>query len=662
MSAKAGPTAPQAPHDFNYSPDSIAKVTAVAIERTRKLEDAIGSLKPQDCTFQNVVLPLALDEAAFASETDPAAFMQSVSTNKLVRDAATEATMKISDFSIESSMRKDIYIALQNVQQNTPANSLGPESARLLERMLRDKRRAGLALPDDKQAKFKDIKTQISNKCIEFRKNCDEENGLILLTKEELNGVPKDVISGYPQEQVGDTGVQYKVTHKTPDLVPLMRYCKNPDTRRRAYLSNENRSSENAPLFKEIIELRREAADVIGYDEWASFVTETKMVKTSKAAIEFLDDLQKKIKPIGEKERERLIALKKDDCSEQAMPFDDTFYAWDYRYLDRLYTERTLKLDDEETKAYLPVTKVVPKMMELYQNLLGVQCFPASDATTWYDEVTVWAVWDKKALQQNEETKDGFCGYLYLDLFPRDSKASQSLFDDMPGTVFCHALKQAVATSGYSRFHGTSVVRDFVEAPSQMLENWCYDPSVLKLLSSHYQIGEPMPDILIEKIVKSDEINQGLFNLRQLFFGKFDLTVHTSKDTIDYTKFWNDLRAEASTASTTQRKVLSSAHQVALTSIGNATLPPGQASFAHLVGGYDAGYYGYLYSQSFSADMFSTVFAKNPLSSEEGMHYRREILKPGGSRDEMESLKAFLGRAPNNEAFMKKLMRGASHL
>ena len=153
------------------------------------------------------------------------------------------------------------------------------------------------------------------------------------------------------------------------------------------------------------------------------------MVKTSKAAIEFLDDLQKKIKPIGEKERERLIALKKDDCSEQAMPFDDTFYAWDYRYLDRLYTERTLKLDDEETKAYLPVTKVVPKMMELYQNLLGVQCFPASDATTWYDEVTVWAVWDKKALQQNEETKDGFCGYLYLDLFPRDSKASQSLFD-----------------------------------------------------------------------------------------------------------------------------------------------------------------------------------------------------------------------------------------
>ena len=146
------------------------------------------------------------------------------------------------------------------------------------------------------------------------------------------------------------------------------------------------------------------------------------MVKTSKAAIDFLDDLYTKIRPIGLKERDRLLALKKQESAELQIPYDDTFYAWDYRYLDRLYTERTLHLDDEETKAYLPVDKVVPKMMDLYQNLLGVQCFPVTDATTWYEEVSVWAVWDRKALQDEAEPEDSFCGYLYLDLFPRDSK------------------------------------------------------------------------------------------------------------------------------------------------------------------------------------------------------------------------------------------------
>ena len=133
------------------------------------------------------------------------------------------------------------------------------------------------------------------------------------------------------------------------------------------------------------------------------------MVKTSKAAIDFLNDLYSKIKPIGEKERDRLLALKKEESFELGIPYDDTFYAWDYRYLDRLYTERSLKLDDEETKAYLPVDKVVPKMMELYQNLLGVQCFPVQEATTWHEEVSVWAVWDNKALEHQKKSQDSFC-------------------------------------------------------------------------------------------------------------------------------------------------------------------------------------------------------------------------------------------------------------
>lgn len=315
-------------------------------------------------------------------------------------------------------MRKDIYEALQHAQQNTPPNTLDAPSQRLLDRFLRDKRRAGLALPEDKQAKFKELKTKISNLCIEFHKNCDEENGFLLFTKEELNGVPDAVVSGYATvEEGGET--KHKVTHKTPDIVPLLNNAKNPTTRKKAYISYENRSTINTPLFKEIMELRKEAAAVLGYDTWADFVIETKMAKNAKTANAFLDDLLEKIKPIGEKERDRLLQLKKEDCEEQGIPFENTFYAWDYRYLNRLYVEKHFQLNDEKVKQYLPVEHVVQKVLEIYQRILSVKIVQVQDAQTWHQDVTVFSVWNKVADGQD---KDSFLGYLYLDLFPRENK------------------------------------------------------------------------------------------------------------------------------------------------------------------------------------------------------------------------------------------------
>ncbi|KAL7009563.1 metalloendopeptidase [Cystobasidiomycetes sp. EMM_F5] len=658
MSSAEGPSPPQAAYAFaEITAESISKITQEAIARARTLEDRIGTLAASQCTFDAVVRPLALEEARMDVETDSVTFMQSVSTDKALRDAATQATKELSDFGIESSMRQDIYIALKQTSENTKSGSLDAESDRLLERMLRDKRRAGLSLSAEKQAKFKELKTQINNKCIEFRKNCDEEAGFLLLTEGELEGVPDSVLSGY--EKVEDGGEsKCKVTHKTPDIVPVMRYCKNPSTRRRAFLSFENRSSINTKLFQEVMELRREAASVIGYSTWADYIIEPKMAKSAKTAIDFLEDLYSKIKPIGELERDRLLALKKQEAGELKIDFDGQFNAYDYRYLDRLYTERTLKLDDEEVKQYLPVEQVVSKTFQLYQDLLGVQCFQDKKAQVWHKDVTAWTVWDKDI--QGDQS---FMGYLYLDLFPRENKYGHAaVFTLQPGFVkedgsrsypvcsmvanlakptadqpallshydfvtFFHEMGHAwhclLSRTLFARFAGTRVARDFVEAPSQMLENWCYTHKVLQDVSQHYKTKKPMPDELIEKIIKSDSINKGLFNLRQLMFGKFDLTVHTSKEPLDYTKLWNDIREE-----------------VALTKLVTDKLPEGQGSFAHLVGGYD-------------------VFAADPLSREKGSLYRKEILGPGGSRDEMDSLTAFLGRPPSNDAFMKKLLSGA---
>lgn len=317
-------------------------------------------------------------------------------------------------------MRKDIYEALQNAQQNTPPNTLDAPSQRLLDRMLRDRRRAGLGLPEDKQAKFKELKTKISNLCIEFRKNCDEEGGYLLFSKDELKGVPETVIDGY--EVVEENGKKkYKVTHKTPEIVPIFNNAQNPETRKKSFISYENRSTINTPLFKEIMELRKEAAAVIGYDTWADFIIEPKMAKTAKTAIDFLDDLLAKIKPIGEKERDKLLELKKQDCEELGIPFENTFYAWDYRYLSHLYVEKNFQLNDELVKQYLPVEHVVKKVLDIYQTILSVKIVPTQDATTWHKDVSVFSVWDKTA---GEDSQEAFLGYLYLDLFPREAKVS----------------------------------------------------------------------------------------------------------------------------------------------------------------------------------------------------------------------------------------------
>lgn len=322
------------------------------------------------------------------------------------------------DFNIESNMRQDIYQALQHAQANTPRDSLDAASQRLLDHMLRDRRRAGLALSEADQVRFKELQIKISKLCIAFQKNCDEEKGYLLFSKEQLRGVPESVIDGYEQVEV-DGQKKYKISHKTPDVNPVLDNAKDPETRKKAFMSYESRSKINVPLFNEIMELRKEASAVIGYKTWADYIIEPNMAKTAKTAIDFLDDLHAKLKPIGEKEIEKLLVLKKQDCEEFGSPFDDRFYAWDYRYLTCLYVDQNFQLNDELVKQYLPVQHVVEEVLGIYQRILSVKITQVHDAVTWHEEVTVFAVWDQL---DDDDNADGFIGYLYLDLFPREDK------------------------------------------------------------------------------------------------------------------------------------------------------------------------------------------------------------------------------------------------
>ncbi|GLB38470.1 putative peptidase family M3 [Lyophyllum shimeji] len=666
-------TPPQPPPSWSHSAEDITVLTEQFITANRGVQDKVAALAPKDCNFTSVFVALAEADARFDSGTEPLTFYQNVSPPKELRDASNKAESLLRQFGVDSSMRVDVYqakvAAKKNLVESGEWEKMLPEEKRLVDKMILDGTRAGLALPEDKRTELTTLKKELSQVCLDFSKNFNEENGVITFTQEELKGVPKDVISGYTK-RTEDGKEVYDVTYKTPDIFPIFKFAENPETRRRAQEGHESRLAVNVPLLNKALDLRRQIAALLGYDTWADYVTEEKMVKSGKNVENFLNDLEDKLRPVGLKERETLLALKKREHEEKGLPFDGEFYIWDYRYYDRKFIEESLKLDDMLVKEYFPVAVVVPTILSIYQKLLGVR-FEEIQGSTWHPDVQQFAVWEKDAKDDS-----GFVGYCYLDLFPRASKYSHAaVWPLLPGyelpdgkrhypiaamvanlakptpekpalmrhddvVTFFHEMGHVfhglLSRTKFARFHGTSVARDFVEAPSQMLENWCWEPKVLEQMSSHYERKEPLTPELIEKIVQSRYVNVGLFYLRQLFFAKFDLKVHTDKQSEDYTELWNSLREKIS--------------------LVKAKKPcPGQGTFGHITGGYDAGYYGYTYSLVFAADMYDTVFRADPLDPARGKQYREKILRPGGSREETESLKDFLGREPNSDAFLREL-------
>ncbi|KAH7885032.1 hypothetical protein F5I97DRAFT_1810510 [Phlebopus sp. FC_14] len=677
-------TPPQNAPRWNHTPEEVLQFTKDALAQNKAVADRVAALPQAECNFETH--PLATAEAEVDVLVEPLAFYQNVATSKELRDASTEAEKLQRDFAVEESMRLDVFLAKVAAERNLRASGayekLSKEQQRLVEKMVLDGKRAGLSLPEKEREELMALKKELSQACLDFMKNFNEEDGRVSFTREELDGVPEDVISGYTKRIDGDKEL-YDITFKTPDIFPLFKYANSPRTRQTAHEAFEARLAVNEPHLARALDLRRRIAAMLGYPTWADYITEVKMVKTASNAEKFLNELQAKLLPIAKHERTTLLALKKEEHEKRGLPFDGEFYIWDYRYYDRLFVKKTLNLDDSLVKEYFPVSVVVPTILDIYQNLLEVKFVEVKGNAkdVWHPEVQQFAVWEKGATDES-----GFVGYCYLDLFPRAAKYSHAaVWGLLPGyelssgkrrypltamvanlakptperpalmrhddvTTFFHEMGHVfhglLSRTRFSRFHGTAVARDFVEAPSQMLENWCWEPEVLKKMSSHYETQEPLSADLIDKIINSRYVNVGLFYLRQLFFAKFDLKVHVDKDAADYTALWNELREKISL-------------------VKGGAPQPGQGTFGHIVGGYDAGYYGYTYSLVFAADMYATVFKKAPLDPNLGKLYRDKILLVGGSREETESLEDFLGRPPNPEAFIEEIsgsVKGTANL
>jgi metallopeptidase MepB len=698
MAAAQYQTPPQPPPLFTYTAASIISETErLNADYKKLLDDIVGQTQPENATFAKVLSPVLADDNVSCKARRIMSFYQHVSPHDELREASTKADEITNEFDIECKMREDVFNVVNGAFEQRASESLDVESLRVLEKERKRYIRNGLLIPaGEKRDRFKEIQKRLGTLCIQAQKNLNEEKGAIWFTPEELKGVPEDDINIDELEKgTGENEGKVKLGFKYNHYFALIKYAHNPETRRRYLVADANKVNKNVPLFQEIITLRDEAARLLGYPDHASVRVEEKMAKNPTTINEFLGGLRGRLLEGGKQDIAKLLEYKKKDCEEKGIPFDGNFYMWDTSYYSRIQKEKEYSIDEIAISQYFPVDSTFKGMLKIFEEIFGlvfveikeedrkrISSTGKAEDIVWHEDVHLYSVWN------GEDGGNEFVGYLYIDLHPRDNKYGHNAnFGIDPGylkedgtrnypstalvcnfskpsatkpsllkhhevvTLFHelgHGIHDLVARTRYSYFHGTSVVDDFVEAPSQMLENWCWTPSVLKSLSHNWETNEQIPDGLIEKLISTKNLNSATQNLAQLLIGTFDMTIHTPKSheavkELDAGKLWNTLRGEV-TGIKGPEDVGEGLNW------GNR-----HANIGHFIGGYDAGYYGYLWSEVFSADMFHSFFKKNPMDKEQGRRYRKTVLEKGGSRDEMEFLTEFLGRPPNSEAFYKEL-------
>lgn len=650
--------------DFRkITPEDIEKQTDALIAKQRSAYNRVGSLPLVQVTYENVIKQLADLMTERSTEGSPLDFPQHAAVDKAVREASSKAEQKLEEFDVEMSMRRDIFDRVVGFKNSVGTGGLTAEQKRLVEKLILHGKRNGLHLSDEIQQEVKKIKKRMSELSIKFQRNLNEDNTKLFFTREELAGMPEDFID----ELTRGEDSKLEVTMKYPHLFPITKKCHVPNTRRLMVTASQSKCmEENTPILEELISLRQKQAELLGYKNHAHYVLEERMAKNPENVAHFLTNLSEKLQPLWEDEKVVMLKFKKEECEKYNYEFNGQLDFWDLRYYMNQVEEKMYAVDQNEVRQYFPLEKVTSGLFDIYQTLLGLQFTQVTEADTWHDDVKLYRVTDHRSGEN--------LGYFFLDLYPRDGKFGHAaIFPLQPSCVgadgsrqvavcammcnftkptkdkpalldhsevesyfheFGHVMHHICSHADFAMFAGTHVERDFLEAPSQMLENWVWEKEPLTLMSGHYETSKTLPDEIVGKLAKSRKANAGGFNLRQIILGTFDQTIHT--------------RGEADTKALftqTYKDIMG------IEPIPNTNMP---ANFGHLAGGYDAQYYGYLWSEVFSMDMYDSCFKKQGiLNPDIGARYRQSILQPGGSKDAQDLLREFLGRDPTPDAFLR---------
>jgi len=648
---------------FETTTNEINAAVEKAIASGNAALDRIGKLTIAEVNFTNTVRALD-DLGSQLSFTDNRlSVIQQTSTNANIRDGATEALRNLEGWMVKIDYREDVYRALKAYADTKP--KLQGEDAKLLFETMRDYRRAGLDLPKADRDEVERMRTELSSVSLDFEKNVEDAKAPVKFTKAQLEGLPDDFLK---QVKTGDD--EYTVmANITVNYLRVLDNAKQEDTRKRITIAACNLAREqNIPLLQKMLVLRDGIAHKLGYKTYADYETETKMVKNAATAITFEEKLKTGLQPKMDAELEEFRKMKVANTGDANTKIN----IWDWRYYANQLKIQKYNVDAEQLRVYFPYQHVLDGMFAIYQHIFGLKFERVEPPYKWIGDLQLYAVSDAKTGEP--------LGLFYLDMFPRDGKyhhfaqfgivegkllpdgkyqrpvcallcnfptptadhPSLMSHDDVETIFheFGHAMHTILTRAKYSRFSGTSVPQDFVEAPSQMLENWAWDKSVLDTFAVDYRDpSKKIPGDILAKLKEARLATEGSYYRRQLSFGMMDLALHT--------------QIHASNADETlplSNKVLGDVF---------LPMPPDTAFvayFDHIIG-YGAGYYGYAWSDAIAADM-ATVFEKSPhgyFDVQAGMRLRKEIYEVGDSRDVNISIEKFLGRPRSLQPFLKKL-------
>lgn len=639
------------------------------IEATRKEIDAITN-NPETPTFENTIAAMSYGGEMLERVSSILFNLHSAETNDEIQKIAMEVSPLLAEFGNDIRLNKALFERVKAVYDMRDTLGLTPEQATLLEKKYKSFSRNGANLPDDKKTRLREIDKELSRLSLEFGENVLAETNayqLHITDEADLSGLPEGAVEAARELAMSLEKEGWVFTLDYPSYIPFMTYADNRELRKKLAIAFgakgfQGNEHDNQDIVLNIVRLRHERANLLGYKSHADFVLEERMAETPEKVKSFLNDLLEKAKPAAEKEFAELTAFAKE------LDGIDRLEKWDGAYYSEKLKQKLFNLDDEKLKPYFKLENVLNGAFTIAGKLYGLKFTEVNDIDKYHKDVTTYEVTDENGNLNSifyadffprkgkrngawmtsfkpQYIKDGSNERPHVSIVcnftkPTETKPSLLTFNEVTTLFheFGHALHGMLANTVYPSLSGTSVYWDFVELPSQVMENWCYEPEALALFARHYQTGEMIPMEYIKKIKDSASFQEGMATLRQLSFGLLDMGWHSQNPSA----LTNVKAFETEQFASTQ--LYPDVKENAMST-----------SFSHIFqGGYSSGYYSYKWAEVLDADAFEFFKEKGIFDRETADKFKNNILSKGGTEHPMLLYKRFRGQEPEPEALLKR--------
>ena len=626
---------------YNYSDISLGKLEEDLKNTIEECKDLVSNIKSSEIIDLSNFNEL---ESAIYDLSGRIAFMGDVHPDEKIRDFGNEADSKIQNLALEIFKDQDLYEKFKEIE----TENLDEESKTFYRDLEIDFKDAGHGLSDEKKNRLTEIEKKLIDLSISFSENIAKDKTEVMFLEDELKGLSQNELKNLKKNNDS-----FVITMAYPDINAVMENCSVRKTREIVWKAFNNRAvKENSSILEEAVQLRNEKALLFGFKTWAEYRLQNRMAKSPKNVASMYESLIPKLQKAAEVEKIEL-AIDNIEISD--------ITPWDIRYFISKERSKVSSIENSELKKFFYIHDVKTEMFKVCEEVFDLHIKPESNETAWHEDVELWSLWEKNGQQ---------LAYFYLDLYPREGKFTHAAVFDIssggssrqelpicsmvanfpnPNTgdglmtfdevetlfhEFGHVLHNGIGKSKYTRFVGANCEWDFVEAPSQIMEHWVWKVECMKRISTHIESGESLSEEICEKLNKSKNIGVSLLTLRQVSFGLADQHLHGEnfKDSL--------LEIEHSA-----QKVTTITYPKDINHL---------AAFGHLLGGYDAAYYGYLWAEIIGDDLFSRFENEGVLSNSVGVDYKNKILKPGGTVPAENMVQDFLGRKWNDEAFLSQ--------